>query len=88
MKTATFASLRLDAELRQAAEESLEKGETLSSFVEQSVRDSVSRRQRQKEFLARGLASRDESSLTGVYIDSNAVLDRLESMLDKAKAGK
>lgn len=60
----------------------------MSSFVEQSVRDSVKRRQLQKEFLARGLASRDESARGGIYVDADVVLDRLGQMLAKAKAGK
>ncbi len=85
MKTATFPSLRVDPELRQAAEDSLEAGETISSFVEQSIRDSIERRQRQKEFIARGLVSRDEAASTGVYVSSEAVIDRLQQMLAKAK---
>lgn len=88
MKTATFPSLRVDPELRQAAEDSLQEGETISSFVEQSIRDSIERRQRQRQFLARGLASRDEAARTGGYVSSDAMLARLEQMLAKAKAGK
>lgn len=92
MKTATFPSLRVDPELRQAAEDSLEAGETISSFVEQSIRDNIARRRHQREFLERGLASRDEAASAGVYISSDAVMDRLEQMLanakTKAKAGQ
>ena len=33
MKTATFPAVRVKPELRQAAEEILQEGETLSSFV-------------------------------------------------------
>ncbi len=58
MKTATIPSLRVEPELRTAAEDVLEEGETLSSFVEQSIRDGVQRRQAQREFIARGLKSR------------------------------
>jgi len=43
MKTSTFPSLRVDPELRQAAEDVLKEGESLSSFVEQSIRDSIQR---------------------------------------------
>ena len=88
MKTATFPSLRVDPELRQAAEDSLKEGETISSFVEQSIRDNIARRQRQREFLERGLASRDEAVRNGAYVSAEAVLGRLEQMLAKAKAGK
>ncbi len=88
MKTATFPSLRVEPELRQAAEDSLQEGETISSFVEQSIRDSIERRQRQREFLARGLASRDKAARTGEYVSAQTVLGKLEQMLAKAKASK
>ena len=38
------ASLRIEAELRDAAEEVLHEGETFSSFVEASIRESIARR--------------------------------------------
>lgn len=40
-----------DPELRQAAEAVLQEGETLSSFVEQSVRMQVERRRQQEAFI-------------------------------------
>lgn len=88
MKTATFPSLRVEPELREAAEQSLQDGETISGFVEQAIRDSVERRRHQREFIARGLASRDEAKRTGVYIKSDVVIGRLANMLAAAKAGK
>ena len=88
MKTATFPSLRVDPELREAAEQCLKDGETISSFVEQSIRDGIERRRHQQEFLARGLASRDKARVTGDYVPAEAVIDRLERMLAQAKAGQ
>ena len=88
MKTATFPSLRVNPQLRQAAEEILQEGESLSAFVEQSIRESIERRQLQGEFIARGLRSRDEARQTGKYVSSGAVLERLENRLTSAKAGK
>jgi len=85
MKTATIPSLRVDPELRTAAEGVLEVGETLSSFVEQSIRDGVQRRQAQREFIARGLKSRNRARRTQDYVPASKVLARLEGMLDKAK---
>ena len=72
MKTASFPSLRVDPELRKAAEQSLQEGETISSFVEQSIRESIERRRRQKEFIARGLAGRDERAQTRASIVEGA----------------
>jgi predicted transcriptional regulator len=88
MKTATFPSLRVDPELREAAEQNLQEGETISAFVEQSIRESRDRRRHQREFIARGLASRDDAQRTGKYVSADAVLGRLEQMLATAKAGK
>lgn len=85
MKTATFPSLRVDPKLREAAENVLEDGESLSSFVEQSIRDSVEKRQAQREFIERGLLSRDEARRTGSYVKSEVVVTRLEKMLAQAK---
>jgi len=88
MKTATFPSLRVTPELRQAAEQILQEGETLSSFVEQSIRESIERRQVQQEFIARGLRSRDDARQTGQYTSADSVIERLEHMLATAKGGK
>lgn len=88
MKTATFPSLRVDPEFRQAAEQVLKEGESLSSFVEASIRENIVRRQLQAEFLARGLASRDRARETNTYVSADSVLGRLEKMLVAAKAAK
>jgi predicted transcriptional regulator len=85
MKTATFPSLRVDPRLRKSAEEVLNEGESLSSFVEQSIRDGVQRRQAQREFLARGLESRDAAQRTQDYVSAAKVVTRLEGMLAKAR---
>ena len=84
MKTATIPSLRVDPELRQAAESVLKDGESLSSFVEQSIRSNVEHRRLQKEFIARGLASRDEARGTGEYYSSDEVHAELGAMLREA----
>jgi len=85
MKTATIPSLRVEPELRAAAEDVLEEGETLSSFVEQSIRDGVQRRRAQREFIARGLKSRNAALRNQDYVPAGKVLGRLEGMLQKAK---
>lgn len=86
MKTATLPSLRVDPELRQAAEAVLHKGESLSSFMEQSLRDEVNRRRMQAEFVARGLAARDEARRTGEYYHADTVHAELRGMLAEAEA--
>jgi predicted transcriptional regulator len=86
MKSATFPPLRTTPELRQAAEKILGEGETLSSFVEQAIRESVARRKHQQEFIARGLRSRDEARENGKYVTADSVIEKLEHMLTNAKA--
>ena len=86
MKTASIPSLRVAPALRQAAEAVLGEGESLSNFVEQSIRESIERRLAQREFIARGLASRDKAKQSGKYVSSDAVVGRLEKMLTQAKA--
>lgn len=88
MKTATIPSLRVDPDLRQAAESVLQEGETLSSFVEQSLRLNIDHRRMQQAFIARGLAARDEALRTGEYYPADQVLRELDEMHVKAKAGK
>jgi len=88
MKSASIPSLRVDPELRQAAEAVLREGESLSSFMEQSLRDQVTRRQLQHEFVARGLASRDEARQTGEYYEAESVHAELRGLLTKAMVGK
>lgn len=86
MKHATFPSLRVAARLREAAQQALQAGETLSRLVEQSVRESFQRRRAQRGFVARGLRSRDKARRSGKYVESGAVLAGLEEMLVRAKA--
>ncbi|GLQ90334.1 YlcI/YnfO family protein [Dyella flagellata] len=86
MKTATIPSLRVDPGLREAAESVLNKGESLSSFMEESLRANIARRQMQREFIARGLASYEEAQRTGVYFSSDEVLAELDGMLRDAQA--
>lgn len=86
MKTATIPSLRVEPELRAAAESVLKEGETLSAFVEESLRRQIDYRKTQTEFIARGLRAREEAKRTGVYYSSEDVLNMMRKMLENAKA--
>jgi hypothetical protein len=85
MKTATIPSLRVEAELREAAESVLQEGETLSAFVEKSLKANILRRRVQRAFVEKGLASKEEARRSGAYIGADAVLGELDSMLQTAK---
>ena len=86
MKTSTLPSLRVDPALRKAAEDVLHEGETLSGFVEHSVRAQIRLRQQREEFIARGLASRDKARETGVYYTAEESLAALDELLEKRRS--
>jgi len=85
MKTATMPALRVEPALRLAAEDMLRPGETLSAFVEDSLRRNVAFRRTQQEFIARGLASRDAAKESGEYVSAQEVLGKLSAKLEKAR---
>ena len=85
MKTATIPSLRVEPELREAAENALERGETLSGFVEQALREKIQRRRLQGEFIARGLASLEEAKRTGEYFTHEDILSDMDAIIHEAE---
>ena len=85
MKTATLPPLRVEPELRRAAQDLLREGETLSAFVEGAVRESVERRRFQAEFIARGLASEAKAKASGRYLPAKTVLAKMEKILARAR---
>ena len=88
MRSAAIPAVRVPPELREAAEEVLRSGETLSSFIEEAVRRSVEFRQAQQAFIARGLASSRTAKKSGKYVSSSAVLGKLARRLDKARRSR
>jgi predicted transcriptional regulator len=85
MKTAAIPAVRVPPELRQAAEDLLQAGETLSGFVEEAVRRNVEFRRAQKAFIERGLASAEAARKSGKYVSSAAMLGKLSRRLEKAR---
>lgn len=80
-KTSTISSLRVNEEVRAAAEAALMEGETLSGFMLEAIQFNIQRRAMQKEFVARGLAARDEAQRTGQYASADEVLAGLDKTL-------
>ena len=85
MKTSTIPSIRVEPELREEVERVLGEGESLSQFVETSVRDSVRRRLMQAEFVERGLASLEDARRSGKYVTADALVTKLGSRLAAAR---
>ncbi len=77
MKTASIPPLRVDPAVRDAAESVLHEGETLSSFVLESVCLNIERRRAQREFIERGLAALQRAVQTGHYVTVEQVTHKL-----------
>lgn len=84
-KASTIPPLRVNEEVRAAAEAALMEGETLSSFVLESIQYNIQRRTMQQEFIARGLAARDEARRTGKYVSADDVLAGLDKTLARTR---
>lgn len=82
MKSAVIPQIRVEPELREELESVLKEGETLSQFVEATVRNAIAFRRVQSEFHARALAASKEYHRTGVSIPVDKVIDGLQSKLD------
>lgn len=79
MKTAFIPQIRVEPELRADLDSVLLPGETLTEFVETSVRRAVEFRRVQTDFAARCEASLAAYERTGTSIPSYLVLSRLEA---------
>lgn len=88
MKNATLPPLRVDSALREAAESVLQEGETLSGFVLEAVRLNIERRESQRAFLLRGLASRDAARVHGDYVSAAEMLSRLDTTLAGVRSNR
>lgn len=84
-KTSTIPPLRVNKEICVAAEAVLMAGETLSSFVLEAIQLNIQRRAMQQEFIARGLAARDEARHSGQYVSVDEVLAGLDRSLARTR---
>ena len=82
MKTAIIPQVRVEPELREDLESVLRQGETLSEFVETTVRNAVEYRRTQAEFHARGEAAWQEYQRTGASVSAAQVTQELRGLLE------
>lgn len=85
MKTATIPAVRVEPELRAEVESLLAAGETLSEFVEASVRAALQRRRDQAEFIARGIRSLEDARQSNDYVSADDVVLGLQRRLSAAR---
>jgi hypothetical protein len=82
MKSAVIPQIRVEPELRAELESVLRQGETLTDFVEATVRSAIAFRRVETAFHARAQASSEEYHRTGISVPVDTVLERLQSKLD------
>lgn len=82
MKSAVIPQIRVEPELRSELESVLQPGETLTDFIEATVRSAIAYRRVQMAFHERARAASDEYHRTGVAVPVETVLDRLQAKLD------
>lgn len=85
MKSAVLPQVRVEPELRAELESVLRQGETLSEFVENSVRNAVEFRRVQNDFHARGEAAWAEYQRTGVSYSTAEVMAELRAMVEEKR---
>ena len=61
------------------------EGETLSGFVREAIQLNIQRRVMRQEFIARGLAARDEARRSGQYVSADGVLAGLDRTLARTR---
>ena len=80
MKSTTLPPVRVEPEVRAAAESVLHEGESLTGFIEATVRRVVEYRRVQAEFHARGQTAWEEIQRGGITHSAEDVLARLREM--------
>jgi Arc/MetJ-type ribon-helix-helix transcriptional regulator len=82
MKSAVSLHVRVEPEFRAELEAVLRQDESLSEFVEASVRNAVEFRRVQTRFHERGQAAWEHYQSTGLSVSADEVLAKLQAKLD------
>jgi hypothetical protein len=85
MKTATLPAIRVEPEPREKIESVLDPGETLSSFMEATLRSAVEFRAIRNEFHARGTRSQEHYDATGISYSTEQVVEKLRAKTQRRR---
>ena len=85
MKTATLPAVRVSPDVRLLAESVLREGETLSMFIEDSLKKQAELRKSQDEFIKRGIRAGQRVRETGIYVTAEESTAQLRAMLEAKK---
>ena len=84
-KRSTLPPVRVDEDLRAAAERVLGEAETLSGLIETALRAEIAHRQARASFLKRGIEAGKRARASGQWYAADEVLERLQGILKKAE---
>ena len=82
MKTAILPPVRVEPQLRADLEAVLREGETLSDFLETTIRQAVDYRRMQAEFAARAEAAWTQFQQTGIGVPAEEVVAQMRGRLE------
>jgi Arc/MetJ-type ribon-helix-helix transcriptional regulator len=82
MKSALIPQVRVEPQLRSDLEAVLKEGESLSEFVETSVRSAVEYRREQTLFHARGQVASENYQRSGISVSAEEVLAKLQAKVN------
>ena len=82
MKTAILPQVRVEPQLRADLESVLREGETLSDFLEATVRQAVEYRRMQAEFDARADTAWSRFQQTGAAVPAQEVVDEMRAKVE------
>jgi hypothetical protein len=82
MKTAILPQVRVEPQLRADLEAVLREGETLSGFLEATVRQAVGYRRMQAEFAARAEVAWTRFQQTGVGVPAEEIVAQMRERLE------
>jgi hypothetical protein len=88
MKTSTLPAIRVNPELREAAERALRPNETLSKLMETALENIIAQRAADDEFVARALRSSQSARQANQYIPAAEVLSKLDGLISAAQKKK
>ena len=85
MRTATLPAVRVTPEVRALAESVLKKGETLSMFIEDTVRNHAQWRSEDAALVARAVAASKRLDAGGLFFTAEQSIARLQAMSKRKK---
>lgn len=85
MRTSTFPSVRTTPEIREFVESVLRPGESLSTFIEETVHERARWRKKDEAFQARAIEASRRVDEGGPTISAEKSIARLEAMQDQHK---